>query len=177
MARSTHVAGSSTRLVGYLLLIGGLGMAALSVKVGWDNYRRYQHDQSVGQLRGAASIWDWLQPPAIVGGVGLGMLIVGWIMAARSHAAARLLRGGDAGRARVVELVQTGTLVDEQVTVRLTLLVDLPGHAPYAATTKTTLPMAALGQIQPGAIVAVRAHQRDPQRVVIDWAGARQAGG
>src|SRR5262245_6179018 len=126
MARSTYAAGSPNRLVGYLLVLGGLGMAALSVQVGLDNYRQFQHNQSVEVLRATSSIWDWLLPPVIVGGVGLVMLFVGWIMAARSHSASRLLRAGDAGRARVVELVQTGTLVNEQVTVRITMLVDLP---------------------------------------------------
>jgi hypothetical protein len=104
------------------------------------------------------------------------MLFVGWVMTARSHAASRLLRAGDAGRARVVELVQTGTLINEQATVRITMLVDLPGQPTYAATTKTTMPTVFLGQVQPGAIVAVRVDPQNPQRVVIDWAGARQAG-
>jgi hypothetical protein len=176
MARSTYAAGSSNRLVGYLLLIGGLGMAALSVQVGRDNYRQYRHNQSVEVLSGASSLWDWLLPPVIVGGAGLVMLTVGWILAARSHSAVRLLRAGDAGRARVVETIQTGTLVNDQATVRVTMLVDLPGQPTYAATTKTTLSAVALGQVQPGAVVAVRVDPRNPQRVVIDWAGARQAG-
>jgi hypothetical protein len=162
--------------VGYLLVIGGLGMAALSVQVGRDTYGQYQHNQSIDVHRGASLLWDWLLPPVIVGGAGLVMLIVGWILAARSHSAARLLRFGDAGRARVVETVQTGTLVNDQAKVRVTMLVDLPGQPPYAATTKTTLSAVALGQVQSGAIVAVRVDPRNLQRVVIDWAGARQAG-
>jgi hypothetical protein len=174
MARSTTTAGSPNRLVGYLLAIGGIALAALSVQVAMDDLRLRG---STVVLADWASIWSWLRAPVIVGGIGLVMLLVGWIMAARVHSAIRLLRAGDAGRARVVETVQAGKIVNEQTPVRVTMLVDLPGHPTYAATTRTTLSTVALGQVQPGAIVAVRVDPRDPQRVAIDWAGARQAGG
>jgi hypothetical protein len=176
MARSTSTVGSPSLLVGYLLVLGGLGVAALSVQVGRDNYRQFQDNERVEVLRGLATVWDWLLPPIIVGGIGLIMLIVGWTMAARAHSAARLLRGGDAGRARVVEVVQTGKLVNGQPALRITLLVDLPGHSTYAATIRAVVPSLMLGRVQPGAIVAVRVDPRDPQRVVLDWAGASQAG-
>jgi hypothetical protein len=175
MARSTHAAGSPSRLVGYLLLLGGLGVIALSVQTGRDNYRQYRRNETVDVLRGMATVWDWLLPPIIVGGVGLIMLIVGWIMVARAQSAARLLRNGDAARARVVEAVKTGRPVNGQPSLRITLLIDLPGHSTYAATTRTVVPTVMLGRVQPGTIVAVRVDPRDPQRVVLDWAGASQA--
>lgn len=163
MGRSTYAAGSP-RLVGYLLVLGGIGLTALSVQVAMHNYRV------------ASEIQDWLLMPGTVGGVGLVMLLVGWVIAARSHSAARLLRAGDAGRARVLETMRTGTTADQRATVRVTLLVHLAGQPTYAATVKTTLASTALAQVQPGAIVAVRVDSRNPQRVAIDWAGARQAG-
>jgi hypothetical protein len=164
MGRSTYAAGSP-RLVGYLLVLGGAGLAGLSVQVALHNYRV------------ASSMQDWLLMPGTVGGVGVIMLLVGWVMAARVHAAARLLRAGDAGRARVLETVQLGETADGRATVRVTLLVHLPGQPTYAATVKTTMSTVMLGQVQSGAIVAVRVDSRNPQRVAIDWAGARQAGG
>jgi hypothetical protein len=162
-------------LVGWLLVLGGLAMIAASAQTAREDYERHQHNQALGQTPAGSSGWDWLMSSAVVAGAGLLLLVAGWIMVAVASSRVRLLRAGDAGRARVVEVVPTGRAVDQAPTLRITLLIDLPGQATYAATTRATVPAPMLGRVQPGAIVAVRVDPRNPQRVALDWAGANQA--
>jgi hypothetical protein len=119
-------------------------------------------------LAGAA-IWP---TAAILGVVGLILIVVGIIVGQRAAAVDKILTSGIAGTAQITGLTQTGMYLNEQPQVSMNLIVSLPGRTPYAATHKSFVPLILLGRLTSGAPLPVKVDQADPQKIVIDWQNA-----
>jgi hypothetical protein len=76
---------------------------------------------------------------------------------------------GVAGTATVISAAQTGALVNFNPSVRLELLVTLPGQPPYPVSVECVVPQIHLARVQPGSTVPVDVARTDRQQVLIDW--------
>jgi hypothetical protein len=93
--------------------------------------------------------------------------VVGPIMKGQQQQA-RLLSTGYQAPARVLQVAQTGTYVNNQPQVSITLEVAPPGAHPYHAQLTTILSMLAIPRVQPGAMVTVRYDPTNPTQVAIE---------
>lgn len=73
------------------------------------------------------------------------------------------------GSAQILASRDTGMRMNLDPTLQLDLLVTLPGQPPYPATVTSTISMAFIGRVQPGATVAVRVNPATPATVHLDW--------
>ena len=105
----------------------------------------------------------------ILGAVGIGLTAFGVRSRARAAEAKRVLSVGIAGTATITGMTQTGMYLNENPQVKMDLLVELPGRAPYAASRKEFVPLILLGRLSTGAPLAVKVDPGDPQDVLIDW--------
>ena len=71
----------------------------------------------------------------IFAAVGAILILIGVIVGRRAAATDQLLATGLAGTATVTGLTQTGMYLNDQPQIAMDLLVDVPGRAPYAAST------------------------------------------
>jgi hypothetical protein len=78
------------------------------------------------------------------------------------------LESGIAARARIVNVRQTGMLVNHQPQIAFTLEVYPPSGTPYQMETKAVIPMVNIPQFQPGAEVPVKIHPANASKVVLD---------
>jgi hypothetical protein len=88
-------------------------------------------------------------------------------LAAKRQKTAALMTNGIVGQARVDEISDTGTTINEHPQVLFNLTVTIPGRDPYAATLTQVVSRIAIGSFQPGATVAVRVSPDDPQMLMI----------
>jgi hypothetical protein len=109
---------------------------------------------------------------AILGGVGVLLLLWGRRMRRGYEEAQRIRTQGVAGTARVLNMRQTGAYLNEQPQVELTLEVTTSMHGPYQVTLKEWVPLIMLGRLTSGVPLQVKVDPADPQRVVIDWQGS-----
>ena len=72
------------------------------------------------------------------------------------------------GRGQVLGARDTGTQIQMQNLVEVSLLVTLPGLPPRPVTTQLTVSVLDAGRLTPGAIVAVRGNPATPDVVTID---------
>ncbi|MCB1905927.1 MAG: hypothetical protein KDH15_01035 [Rhodocyclaceae bacterium] len=84
----------------------------------------------------------------------------------------RLRRDGVAASGRVVEARQTGSWVNNNPVVELSLDVDSGGKR-YRAALSTMVPQVNLAAVQPGATLRLRVDPKDPQHLVLDEPWAR----
>ena len=111
----------------------------------------------------------------IVAGVGitlLTLLFLGFLfggMAVASARKARLQQTGTHGAARLMVVRQTGTRVNDQPLLELTMNVSLPGMEPYTAIHREVVPEIRLVQMQPGATLHVAVDPRDRRYMAIVW--------
>jgi hypothetical protein len=125
----------------------------------------------VGVVIAAASgSFDWVLGPGItmvvMGATGLGMLFGGFKARASAKKAEHLRVNGVRAKARVLGLSGTGLTVNGVPQVLVQLQVELPGHAPYQASTKLLLSNP--GQLAQGGQVAVRVDPQDPSSLIIE---------
>lgn len=111
----------------------------------------------------------FLVTAAILGVVGVGLIVWGLRAGARAAEARRIDETGIAGTATVVGLTQTGMFVNENPQVEMTLLVQVPGRAPYEATRKEIVPLILLGRLSSGTPLPVKVDRADPSNVIVDW--------
>lgn len=109
--------------------------------------------------------------PVVVVGMTVAMLAVtfGGLMkgAARKK---RVLASGLDGVAQLMEVVQTGTRVNDQPMLRLRMLIEVPGKPPYAVLHNEIVPHIRLAQVQPGVRMRVKVDPGDPRNMAIAWA-------
>lgn len=103
---------------------------------------------------------------AVLGGA---VMLVGFFVGRSAVATDKLLATGIAGSATITGVTQTGMYLNEQPQIKMDLLVQLPGQAPYAAEHTEFVPLILLARVQPGAALPVRANPAEPQKVVVDW--------
>ncbi|MCP4540547.1 MAG: hypothetical protein GY832_25705 [Chloroflexi bacterium] len=79
-----------------------------------------------------------------------------------------VLQDGIPAQAKIVNVRQTGVMLNNQPQILFDLEVQPPGGAPYQAQAKAVIPMINIPQFQPGAEVPVKIHPSDPTQVVMD---------
>jgi hypothetical protein len=78
-----------------------------------------------------------------------------------------LIATGIVGQARIDQVTDTGTTVNDNPQVHFELTVTIPGHEPYPATVTQVISRLVVGNFQPGATVPVRVSPEDPQTLLI----------
>jgi hypothetical protein len=110
---------------------------------------------------------------SVVAGLGLTGLVLFYVFrvmgglrqqAANSRA---ILLNGIPATARVLQLMDTGTTVNDNPMARLLLEVQMQNQAPYQAQVQMLVPRLKLGQIQPGMSVMVKVDPSDPSKVAV----------
>ncbi len=91
-------------------------------------------------------------------------------MMAQQTAAANIAMNGTAAKGSVVEVRQTGAMVNFQPMVEIDLNVMPEGLPPYPVTVKQVLEQIYLPKAVAGAMVNVKVDTEDPGTVWIDWA-------
>jgi hypothetical protein len=89
----------------------------------------------------------------------------------RSAEKQRVLSTGIPAQVTVTEMQNTGTLVNGNPLLNLTLNVQIEGRPVYQVTVQEIVPMMALGLLQPGRPLAARVDPNNLQSVAIDWSG------
>lgn len=93
------------------------------------------------------------------------------MMAQQTQAANLALSGSDA-KASVVEVRQTGAMVNYQPTVEIDLNVMQEGMPPYPVTVTQVIEQIYLTKAAPGAMVNVKVDTANRDTVWIDWANS-----
>lgn len=106
---------------------------------------------------------------AILGGVGLLLLL--WARRWRRgyQEAQRIRTQGVEGSGRILNMRQTGVYLNEQPQIELTLEVTTSMHGAYQVTVKEWVPLMMLGRLTSGVPLPVKVDPANPQRVVIEW--------
>jgi hypothetical protein len=132
-----------------------------------------------GFLIGGVVLAVWI-PEVWIGqawiAVAIAMAAYYLLMNRRADRADRLKREGIPGRARIVEMTQTGMYVNSQPRVRLKLLIQAPGVAEFEAEDTYTVPLIALGALTSGGTLPVYLDRVEPSRFTIDWFGGGGSG-
>jgi hypothetical protein len=66
--------------------------------------------------------------------------------------------------------------LNDQPQVEMTLLVSIPGRAPYQATRTEFVPLVLLGRLSSGVPLPVKVDPADPQQVIVDWSAGTLPG-
>jgi hypothetical protein len=88
-------------------------------------------------------------------------------LAAEQQKTAMLMANGVVGQARIDQVLDTGTTVNDNPQVQFGLTVTIPGREPYPATLTQVVSRLVMGNFQPGATVPVRVSPEDPQTLMI----------
>ncbi len=84
------------------------------------------------------------------------------IMRNNSKKAEALMATGTQGEALIVQMEDTGMLINNNPRVALLLEVQIPGYAAYQVKKTVTVPLIRLSQVQPGSVVRVMADPTQP---------------
>jgi hypothetical protein len=103
--------------------------------------------------------------------VGAAVIVIGLLVGRGAAATDQILAAGIAGTASITGVTQTGMYLNDQPRIKMGLLVQLPGQAPYPAEHSEFVPLILLARVQPGAMLPVRVDSTDPQKIAIDWSG------
>jgi len=104
---------------------------------------------------------------AILGGVGVMLLLGGLLWMRGAAKKDRISATGVAGTGQIMGLGQTGVTVNDQPQVELDLLVTIPGRSPYRAKVKEIVPLITLNRLQ--GTLPVRVDPAEPDTVVVQW--------
>ena len=88
-------------------------------------------------------------------------------LAAEQQKTAMLMASGIVGQARIDQISDTGTTINDNPQVQFNLTVTIPGRDPYPTTLTQVVSRIAIGSFQPGATVPVRVSPDDPQTLMI----------
>ena len=129
---------------------------------------------AIGLAGGAAEMldppWDGIVPGIVIGLLVLGTLAMVFRTIMRGPAQrSRLAQIGVSGTAKLLEITQTGTRVNNQPLIKLRLLVSLPDRPPYTAVHHEIIPMVRLSQLVPGRDVPVRVDPNDLALMAVAW--------
>jgi hypothetical protein len=108
---------------------------------------------------------------AILGVVGIGLLVFGIGARRQAAEAQRIDDTGLAGTAQITGMTQTGMYLNNNPQIGLDLVVTVPGRNPYPIEVKQFVPLMLLGSLMVGGTLPVKVDQQDPSKVVIDWQG------
>jgi hypothetical protein len=109
--------------------------------------------------------------------VGAGLALTGLVLfyvfrvlgglRQQSATSRAILLNGIPATARVLQLMDTGTTVNDNPMARLLLEVQMQNQAPYQAQVQMLVPRLKLAQIQPGMSVMVKVDPTDPSKVAV----------
>jgi hypothetical protein len=101
----------------------------------------------------------------------VGMLQVGiGVMVAKNALRTKKLReSGLYGSARILNVAETGTTINDQPEVRCTLEVSLPGEGPYTTVVTSLVPIIKVGLLTSPNPVPVHVNPSDRTDVLIEW--------
>jgi hypothetical protein len=85
-----------------------------------------------------------------------------WLIRKNQKKAEELMATGKQGEATILELQDTGMLINNQPRVNMLLEVRIPGYSPYQIWKTVTIPLIRLSQVQVGAVVGVMADPEQP---------------
>lgn len=98
------------------------------------------------------------------------LIVVVFKYASNMMGDAKVLDAGIPGQAVVMSLQPTGTVINDMYYVcNIGLRVQLPAQAPYDVMIKQSVPLHAMGRVDPGKTVAVKVDPVDRTKVAIDW--------
>ncbi|MDQ3735169.1 MAG: SHOCT domain-containing protein [Actinomycetota bacterium] len=124
-----------------------------------------------------AGFFFWRAIPEIfIGQIWMGvaglLAVLYLVMTVRVNKASRLAMTGVRGHADILEMSQTGTYINNQPRVKMRLRIQAPGVIPFETEDTVTVPLIALGALQPGRPLTVVLDPADPKDFVIDWSGS-----
>jgi hypothetical protein len=109
---------------------------------------------------------------AVVGLVTLASLAfagyIMWKVFSKMGEASRLKQIGIPGTAQVLSLSDTGTTINDNPMVALSLQVQSPHHGSYQVQTTSIISRLVIPRVQPGGTVPVKIDPTNPQKVVLD---------
>jgi hypothetical protein len=85
----------------------------------------------------------------------------------QAEKARRLLQVGHPGRATIVAVRNTGTMLDDNPEKEMELRVAVGGAEPYLVTHRQVISRIALAAFQPGVTLPVRVDPLDPANVLV----------
>nr|MBA2570880.1 hypothetical protein [Chloroflexota bacterium] len=88
--------------------------------------------------------------------IGLVFIGIGIAMRRSSARADRLRRTGIAGQATVTDISDTNVQVNDRPMLKFTLVVTIPGRAPYTVVKREVIPWIAMSRIGAGLTLPVR---------------------
>jgi hypothetical protein len=83
----------------------------------------------------------------------------------------KVLKEGVDGEATILEVGQTGMMVNNQPQAALKLEVRVPGWEPYQTVIKMVIPIVNVPQFQPGAVMPVKVDPNNRAKVVLNVYG------
>lgn len=113
-------------------------------------------------------VGGWLTA-GILGGVGLLLLLWARSWAAKSERADRILATGVPALAEITDVERTGTELNDQPLMRLTLTIIQNNTPIYPLVHKEYIPLHYLGRLQIGARLPVKVDPLDSNHIVIEW--------
>ncbi|MFN2524802.1 MAG: hypothetical protein ABR505_00835 [Actinomycetota bacterium] len=113
-----------------------------------------------------AGVWVAAAP---LGVTGLVLLLWARAMAAKSAAADRILQSGVPAVAELTAVGRTGTEMNDQPLLKLTLTVIQDGVPLYALVHKEYVPLHYMGRLQIGARLPIKVDPLDSNNIVIEW--------
>lgn len=123
---------------------------------------------------GGFVFWQTI-PEIFIGQIWMGvaalLAVLYLVMTMRANKASKLAATGVRGRADILEMSQTGTYINNQPRVKMRLRIQAPGVIPFETEDTVTVPLIALGALQPGRPLTVVLDPADPKEFVIDWSG------
>ena len=127
-------------------------------------------------LFGIGGFFFWRTIPEIwIGQIWMGvaalLAVLYLVMTVRANRADKLAMTGTRGHADILEMTQTGTYINNQPRVKMRLRIQAPGVVPFEVEDTVTVPLIALGALQPGRPLTVVLDPADPKEYVIDWSG------
>lgn len=123
-------------------------------------------------LGGGVALWIAM-PEIYLGqiwvGVGVLLALVFGAILAKGRQAERIAREGIPGVGRVLEMTETGTHVNNRPLVKVRLMIEAPGIAPFEVTRRIVVPYTSLAALSSGTI-PVALDRKDHSKVVVDHA-------
>ena len=128
---------------------------------------------ATGGLGDAVSVNDgWTEVVLLISGLWLILMGVVFWWDPRPYMKMENLRtgrGSVAGRAKILEVRDTGWSVNDAPRVDLDLEITIGEAPPYMANFKGTVPRLSIGRLVPGQDVPVKVDETDPQTFLIEW--------
>lgn len=94
----------------------------------------------------------------------------------RQAATAKLMQSGQPAQGQILAIQETGTRLNDQPEVAVSLMVTRPGQAPYQTQTTLVVSVLMIPRLQPGMTVPVRVDPANPASVAIDQSALGMGG-